>query len=87
MLFGNTEIHASDLSQYYKKLNEIGENETTSIEEHFKVMFGPLHTPLFSLNGINILVICIIFDRKSCEFMPLLSLVISPFCEARFSLK
>ena len=38
MLFGNTEIHASDLSQYYKKLNEIGENETTSIEEHFKVM-------------------------------------------------
>lgn len=39
MLFGNTEIHASDLSQYYKKLNEIGENETTSIEEHFKVMY------------------------------------------------
>ncbi|CAB4041659.1 receptor-type tyrosine- phosphatase S, partial, partial [Paramuricea clavata] len=30
VLFGNTEIHASDLSQYYKKLNEIGVNETTT---------------------------------------------------------
>ena len=39
VLFGNTEIHASDLAQYYKKLNEINEKETTSIEEHFKVKF------------------------------------------------
>ena len=39
VLFGNTEVHASDLSKYYKKLNEIGENESTSIEEHFKVMY------------------------------------------------
>jgi hypothetical protein len=56
VLFGNTEIHASDLSQYYKKLNEIGVNETTSIEEHFKVMTS------LSLGVIKMLV-CVTIER------------------------
>ena len=39
MRFGSTEIQASDLSVYYKKLNEIGETETTMMEDHFKVSY------------------------------------------------
>ena len=67
-MFGNTEIQASDLSQYYKKLNEIGETETTNIEEQFKVSSfiekGEIDWLMDWLIGWLIVILCRVTQTK-----------------------